>query len=164
MGARRPRRRHTARAAFADPFFTAAPPKSTGRDLFNVGWLDAALQGTALPPRDVQATLTALTAHTIADAVLAHAPRATDIVVAGGGAHNATLVAMLAAKLAPRTLRTSTALGVDVEHVEALAFAWLAREALAREPGNLPAATGARGPRVLGAIHWGTAAPQGRTH
>ncbi|MEO6929867.1 MAG: anhydro-N-acetylmuramic acid kinase [Casimicrobiaceae bacterium] len=139
----------------ADPYFALAPPKSTGRDLFNAGWLDAALQGSSLSARDVQATLTALTAHTIAAAVRAHAPRATEVIVAGGGAHNATLVEMLAAELAPRTLRTSTALGVDVEHVEALAFAWLARRALARETGNLPAATGARGPRVLGAIHWG---------
>jgi len=139
----------------SDPFFAVAPPKSTGRDLFNAAWLDAALNGAALAPRDMQATLTALTARTIADAVRTHAPRATDVIVAGGGAHNATLVEMLAVELAPRRLRTSTALGVDVEHVEALAFAWLARRALAREAGNLAAATGARGPRVLGAIHWG---------
>ncbi|MEP7064125.1 MAG: anhydro-N-acetylmuramic acid kinase [Betaproteobacteria bacterium] len=138
-----------------DPFFAAAPPKSTGRDLFNAHWLDVALDGASPPPRDVQATLTALTARTIANAVRTHAARATEVIVAGGGAHNVTLMAMLARELAPRTLRTSTALGVDVEHVEALAFAWLARRALAREAGNLAAATGARGPRVLGAIHWG---------
>ena len=138
-----------------DPYFAMSPPKSTGRDLFNASWLDAALDGAALSPRDVQATLTALTARTIADAVRTHAARATDVIVAGGGAHNVTLIEMLAAELAPRRLRTSTALGVDVEHVEALAFAWLARRALAQQAGNLAAATGARGPRVLGAIHWG---------
>jgi anhydro-N-acetylmuramic acid kinase len=141
----------------ADPFFAAAPPKSTGRDLFNAGWLDAALEGATLPPRDMQATLTALTARSIADAVRTHAARATEVVVAGGGAHNVTLLEMLAAELAPRRLCNSTALGVDVEHVEALAFAWLARRALAREAGNLAAVTGARGPRVLGAIYWGRA-------
>ena len=139
----------------AEPFFAAAPPKSTGRDLFNAGWLDAALRGATLAPRDVQATLTALTARSIADAVKRHAARASEIIVSGGGAHNMTLIEMLAAELAPRRLRTSAALGIDVEHVEALAFAWLAQRALAREAGNLAAATGARGPRVLGAIHWG---------
>jgi anhydro-N-acetylmuramic acid kinase len=143
----------------AEPYFALAPPKSTGRDLFNAAWLDAALADTSAAPRDVQATLTALTARTLADAIRAHAPRAREVIVAGGGAHNATLVDMLAQEVAPRALMVSTALGVDVEHVEALAFAWLARRALAREPGNLPAATGARGPRVLGAVYWG--APRG---
>ncbi len=141
----------------AQPYFALAPPKSTGRDLFNAAWLDARLEGTVLPPRDVQATLTALTARTIADAIRGHAPRAAEVIVAGGGAHNATLIDLLAREVAPRRLRTSTALGIDVEHVEALAFAWLAQRALARASGNLPSVTGARGPRVLGAIHWGAA-------
>jgi anhydro-N-acetylmuramic acid kinase len=140
----------------AEPFFARSPPKSTGRDLFNAAWLDARLEGGAVAPRDVQATLTALTARSIADAIRRHAPRAIEVIVAGGGAHNATLVDMLAREMAPRVLRSSTALGVDVEHVEALAFAWLARRALEREPGNLASVTGARGPRVLGAIHWGS--------
>jgi anhydro-N-acetylmuramic acid kinase len=140
----------------AEPFFARSPPKSTGRDLFNAAWLDARLEGGAVAPRDVQATLTALTARSIADAIRRHAPRAIEVIVAGGGAHNATLVDMLERDVAPRLVRTSTALGVDVEHVEALAFAWLARRALEREPGNLASVTGARGPRVLGAIHWGS--------
>ena len=139
----------------ADPYFAAPPPKSTGRDLFNAAWLDDKVQGPTLSTRDVQATLTALSAHAIADAIRTHAPRATEVIVAGGGAHNGTLMEMLARGVAPRTLRTSTALGVDVEHVEALAFAWLARAALREEAGNLPAVTGARGPRVLGAIYKG---------
>ncbi len=139
----------------ADPYFAMAPPKSTGRDHFNARWLEAMLEGSTAAPRDVQATLTALTARSIADAVRARMPPGAEVIVAGGGAHNATLCEMLAREVAPRTLRTSTALGVDVEHVEALAFAWLARAALARDAGNLPAVTGARGPRVLGAIHWG---------
>lgn len=137
----------------AEPYFSAAPPKSTGRDLFNAEWLDARLAGFALSPRDVQATLVALTARTIADAVRKHAPGAADVLVGGGGAHNGALLASLTAELAPRTVATTAALGVAVEHVESLAFAWLARATLAGESGNVPAVTGARGPRVLGAIY-----------
>ena len=100
-----------------------------------------------------QATLAALTARTIADAVRAHAAGATEILVCGGGANNATLLRMLAAELDPRTVTTTADHGVAVEHVEALAFAWLAREAIAGRPANLPAVTGARGTRILGAIY-----------
>jgi anhydro-N-acetylmuramic acid kinase len=75
------------------------------------------------------------------------------VLVCGGGANNAGLMDALASELAPRSLATTAAHGVAVEHVEALAFAWLAREFLAGRPGNLPAVTGARGPRVLGALH-----------
>ena len=101
----------------------------------------------------MQATLLALTVHGIAGAIHAHAPGATEVLVCGGGANNAALMAALAGALAPRVVATTAAEGVAVEHVEALAFAWLAREALAGRPGNLPAVTGAAGPRVLGAIY-----------
>jgi anhydro-N-acetylmuramic acid kinase len=101
----------------------------------------------------VQATLVALTARTIADAVRACAHDGVEVLVCGGGARNRTLMRELARELAPRTLRPTSDLGVAVEHVEALAFAWLAREALAGRPGNLAAVTGAAGPRILGAIH-----------
>ena len=83
----------------------------------------------------------------------AHATGATEILVCGGGARNGTLLRMLASELAPRNLTTTADHGVAVEHVEALAFAWLAREAIAGRPANLPAVTGARGMRVLGAIY-----------
>jgi anhydro-N-acetylmuramic acid kinase len=136
-----------------EPYFTAAPPKSTGRDLFNANWLDARLGGAAVAPRDVQATLVALTARTIGDAIRRHAPGAVEVLVGGGGGNNGTLLAALAADLAPRKVETTLAHGVAVEHVESLAFAWLARAALAGEAGNVPAVTGARGPRVLGAIY-----------
>ena len=136
-----------------EPYFTAAPPKSTGRDRFNAQWLDARLAGAALAPRDVQATLVALTARTLADAIRRHAPGASEVLVCGGGAYNGTLLAALVAELAPRTVATTATLGVAVEHVESLAFAWLARAALASVPGNVPGVTGARGPRVLGAIY-----------
>ena len=138
-----------------EPFFACRPPKSTGRDLFRAEWLDVGLarHAGALAPADVQATLTALTARTIADAVRADCGDADEVLVCGGGARNASLMAALAGELAPRAVASTAPHGVDPMHVEALAFAWLAREALAGRPGNLPAVTGARGPRVLGAIH-----------
>jgi anhydro-N-acetylmuramic acid kinase len=136
----------------ADPYFTLFPPKSTGRDRFNLRWLQRKLS-TTFAPADVQRTLTALTAQTIADAIVAHCANATEVVVCGGGAHNLTLMRDLAAGLLPCTLTTTAALGVPVSEVEALAFAWLARETMAGRPGNLPAVTGARGSRVLGAIY-----------
>jgi anhydro-N-acetylmuramic acid kinase len=137
----------------AEPFFALPPPKSTGRDLFNAEWLAAKLAPRNPLPADVQATLVALTARTIAGAVATHCGAATEVLVCGGGANNDALMHALAALLAPRVLTTTASLGVAVEHVEALAFAWLAREAIAGRPGNLPAVTGARGLRVLGAIY-----------
>ena len=137
----------------AEPFFGRIPPKSTGRDLFNGEWLDARLAGRAIAPADVQATLVALTARTVADAVQTHCGAAAEVLICGGGARNAALMDALTAALAPRAVATTAAQGVAVEHVEALAFAWLAREALAGRPGSLPAVTGARGARVLGAIY-----------
>jgi anhydro-N-acetylmuramic acid kinase len=143
----------------AEPYFSTAPPKSTGRDLFNPDWLDRRLAEHALhgadelAAADVQATLTTLTTRTIADAVITRCAGATEILVCGGGANNAMLMTALAAALAPRTISTTAQHGVAVEHVEALAFAWLAREAIAGRPGNLPGVTGARGSRVLGAIY-----------
>ena len=101
----------------------------------------------------MQATLVALTVRTVRDAIATHCAAATDVLICGGGAKNPTLMEALAAALAPRTVATTAAHGVAVDHVEALAFAWLAREALAGRSGNLPGVTGARGRRVLGAIY-----------
>jgi anhydro-N-acetylmuramic acid kinase len=137
----------------AEPYFALPPPKSTGRDLFNAGWLDALLAGRATAPADVQATLVALTAATIADAITAHCTDATEVLVCGGGARNAAIMDELARRLRPRTVESTAVHGVPVDQVEALAFAWLARETLSGRAGNLPAVTGARGPRVLGAIY-----------
>ncbi|MCI1014453.1 anhydro-N-acetylmuramic acid kinase [Herbaspirillum sp. C7C2] len=139
-----------------EAFFRAAPPKSSGRDLFHLDWLQAALQrsGQTLPAHDVQATLTMLTASTIADAIVAHAPDAGQVYVCGGGAENALLMRLLRQQLQGRAEVQSTAvLGVAPQRVEALAFAWLARRFDLRLPGNLPAVTGARGLRVLGALY-----------
>jgi len=143
-------------AMLAEPFFAARPPKSTHRDTFNLAWLEKRLAAAGWKGEadDVQATLVALTARTVADAIRAQAPDSTEVLACGGGANNAALMAALAAELVPRRVTTTfAAAGVPVEHVEALAFAWLAREALAGRPGNLPAVTGAKGPRVLGGIY-----------
>jgi anhydro-N-acetylmuramic acid kinase len=140
-------------ALLDEPFFARRPPKSTGRDLFDLRWLDAKLAGRHRSPGDVQATLVALTARTIADAIRCECAASSEVVVCGGGAKNPALMQALAAELAPRRVDTTAAHGVAVEHVEALAFAWLAREALAGRPGNRPEVTGARGLRVLGAIY-----------
>ena len=139
----------------ADPFFSASPPKSTHRDKFNLQWLEERLRaaGTNAEAEDVQATLVALTARTIADAIRGYAPGASEVLVCGGGARNTALMLALVAELEPRDIGTTADEGVAVEQVEALAFAWLAREALAGRPGNLPAVTGAKGPRILGAIY-----------
>jgi len=136
----------------ADPYFRRRPPKSTGRDTFNLDWLRRRLRKNERAI-DVQATLLELTARTISEALHSHCRDARDVLVCGGGARNRALLARLSALLPDRRVVTTDALGVAAEHVEALAFAWLARQTVRRRPGNLPAVTGARGSRVLGAIH-----------
>lgn len=137
-------------ALLAEPYFARQPPKSTGRDLFDLAWLRRALP-PSLAPQDVQATLVELTARTIADA--ARAFGADEVLLCGGGANNATLVGRLSAMLAPADVASTARLGVDPQAVEAIAFAWLAARRVAGLPGNLPAVTGARGPRQLGALY-----------
>jgi anhydro-N-acetylmuramic acid kinase len=146
--------------AFLDePFFEAQPPKSTGRDLFNPEWLDARLQGFAdVSPADVQATLVALTAVTVAREIERHAPDCKAVYVCGGGARNPEIMKGLQGALAESgcsgvPVMTTEALGVPPHQVEPLAFAWLAMRCVAREPGNLPSVTGAADERVLGAIY-----------
>jgi anhydro-N-acetylmuramic acid kinase len=139
----------------AEPFFDAAPPKSTGRDLFNRAWLDQHLAQTAEPwtAQDVQATLTALTAQVCAGSVLRYAPNCGTLVVCGGGAFNGQLMLYLANFLRPRRVLSSAALGLPPLQVEATAFAWLARQTVLRKPIPLESVTGARGARILGAIY-----------
>ncbi len=138
----------------SEPYFALPAPKSTGRDLFHAQWLDRQLDaGPLLRPEDVQATLSALTAWVCARDVAVHAPAATELLVCGGGALNGDLMRRLAAALPGRTVRSTDARGLPVQQVEACAFAWLARAFVERRPGNLPAVTGAAGPRVLGALY-----------
>ncbi|MGY1459358.1 anhydro-N-acetylmuramic acid kinase [Luteimonas sp. A534] len=135
-----------------EPWFALPPPKSTGRDQFHLGWVESRLAGTE-SPADVQATLLALTAHTVADALRATQPGTARVIACGGGVHNAALMAALAGELPGMVVESSAAHGLDPDAIEAMAFAWLARETLAGRPGNLATVTGAAGPRVLGAIH-----------
>lgn len=146
-------------ALLDEPFFNAPPPKSTGRDLFNGSWLQARLTAFAhVEPRDIQATLTALTSLTIARDIARHAPDCRAVYACGGGTRNATLLAALqnaldATGVVSARVNTTDTLGVPPHQVEPLAFAWLAMRHVARLPGNLPTVTGAVGPRVLGALY-----------
>lgn len=140
-------------ALLADPYFALPPPKSTGREHFHLAWLDRQADIAKLPPADVQATLLELSARSVADAIGRHAPDAVDVLACGGGVHNGALMERLVALLTPRAVRSTAEEGVDPDYLEATAFAWLARQRLLGLPGNLPAVTGARGPRVLGAVY-----------
>jgi anhydro-N-acetylmuramic acid kinase len=139
----------------AEPYFDQAPPKSTGRDLFNADWLAQRLNGNEAPA-DVQATLCALTASAIAEAV-ASLRQATqgkpDAFVCGGGAHNLHLMAALRSAAPDVAWGFTDELGVPADWVEAVAFAWFARQTMQNLSGNIPAVTGARGARVLGAVY-----------
>ncbi|GMU44050.1 MAG: anhydro-N-acetylmuramic acid kinase [Xanthomonadales bacterium] len=145
----------------ADEYFARPPPKSTGREHFHLDWLDERLtRFPSLPIADVQATLLALSARSIALALRTHAPATTRTIACGGGVHNRALMHLLASELPLRlghdcVLETTTAHGLDPDFVEAAAFAWLARQTLLGLPGNCVEVTGAIGPRVLGAIHAG---------
>jgi anhydro-N-acetylmuramic acid kinase len=137
-----------------DPYFDLAPPKSTGREHFDLPWLDAALAGFGpVNPGVVMSTLLELTATTVADALRRHAPGTRVLHLCGGGARNAVLAARIAALLPGVAVADTAVLGVPPEQVEALAFAWLAHEHLAGRPGSRAEVTGARGARVLGACY-----------
>ncbi len=139
----------------ADAYFAAPPPKSTGREHFNLAWLEAALATLpGLPlPQDVQATLLRLTARSIARALDCFLPKIDEIYVCGGGSHNAALLKALGDEAAGIPVHTTEALGVHPDWVEACAFAWLAHRTLAGKSGNLPSVTGAHRPVILGGIY-----------
>lgn len=138
-----------------EPYLALRAPKSTGRDLFHLEWLDKRLAAYApAAPQDVQRTLTEYTAVTLADAIKAYGGGADAVYVCGGGAYNSMLMAALGKALGNQTMLASTqALGVAPNRVEALAFAWLGHRFSERLAGNLPAVTGAQGERVLGALY-----------
>ena len=140
-------------ALLEEPWRALPPPQSTGRDLFHVDWLQQRLQGRALAVADVQATLCRFTARTVIEALRASLPGCRRLLLCGGGVHNPALLAALAAEWPGLPMESTAAHGLDPDFVEALAFAWLARETLAARPGNLAAVTGAAGPRVLGVVH-----------
>jgi len=135
-----------------EPFFALPPPKSTGRDLFNIAWLRSKLCGTERV-EDVQATLLELTCLSIKQGINQYCMGATEIYLCGGGAHNKALRNRLIALLPACKIQTTDALGVAGDFLEAVTFAWLAQQALHGIPINLTKVTGARHPCILGAIY-----------
>jgi anhydro-N-acetylmuramic acid kinase len=141
-----------------DPFFALPPPKSTGRDLFHSSWLAHKLiMFPDAKPADVQATLAAFSATTLADSIASYAPGTEAVYVCGGGAYNSHLMLKLQQALVDRkqiaVVKSTDQLGILPNRVESLAFAWLAHRFCDRQPGNLPMVTGAMGPRILGALY-----------
>lgn len=144
-------------ALLGDQYFGMAPPKSTGRERFGLAYADRVIESVRAAggsDNDAVATATALTAESIARAITSWTPATpdADLVISGGGARNPTLVEWLAARVMPRRVVPFDSLFFDGEAKEAVAFAYLGLLTLAGKPGNLPGATGARGPRVLGRI------------
>lgn len=142
-------------ALLADPYFARPPPKSTGREYFHAEWL-ARMRNprrfAKIPRRDILATLTALTAESVTAAVRKLRPRPRELFVCGGGARNRTLLGMLAARF-DGEVQTTRALGVDPQHVEAAAFAWMAWRTLHARASTLPQVTGAKNACIAGVIH-----------
>ncbi|MDI3356534.1 anhydro-N-acetylmuramic acid kinase [Pseudomonas sp. UYIF39] len=138
----------------SDPFFVTKGPKSTGREVFNLPWLTQHLSKLpTIAAEDVQATLLELTALTIVESLQSAQSDTQELLICGGGAHNATLMNRLASLLPNAKVSSTAAYGVDPDWVEAMAFAWLAHCCLEGIAANRPSVTGARGLRVLGAIY-----------
>jgi anhydro-N-acetylmuramic acid kinase len=133
-----------------DPYFRKPPPKSTGVEYFNLNWLKNRAMVNAIDPRDVQATLAQLTASTVASSVSAYNP--VDVLVCGGGAHNENLLSRLKNLLPDCTVESTASHGIDPDCVEAVLFAWLARERIAGRFQDTGSITGAREPVLLGEI------------
>ena len=142
-----------------DHYFDRPPPKSTGREHFHLAWLEKYLarHKSVIRPEDVQASLCELSAVTIAHAIKQYAPNSTRVLVCGGGVHNRTLMQRLQHHLSSCSIESTMLHGIDPRWVEALAFAWLAKQTIEGRPGNLPAVTGAHGAVVLGGIYQGSA-------
>jgi anhydro-N-acetylmuramic acid kinase len=137
----------------SDPFLQQPPPKSTGKEHYHLDWLQQQLASVSdLPPEQVQATLNQFTCESVATAVKQYLPSIKRLIVCGGGVHNSHLFNGLQQLLPDIHIESSEQHGVHPDWVEAMAFAWLARQTLQGLPGNLPAVTGADRPLVLGSI------------
>jgi anhydro-N-acetylmuramic acid kinase len=146
------------KSMLSDPFFAKIPPKSTGRDDFHLQWLQEKIGDENHHAEDIQASLLHLTAHSALEALARHAPQTQELLVCGGGARNGALLNLLKVKAPqffkhPLEISTSDSIGIDPQLVEGLAFAWLAWAHKKKRPANLPAVTGAKGPRILGACY-----------
>jgi len=140
-------------ALLSDPYFERPPPKSTGPEYFSMDWLMNYLQPFDITAADTQATLAALTAHSISGAILHAGTGFSRLIVCGGGVHNLALMHLLQGMLPGMAVSTSSAFGIGPDEIEAAAFAWLARQTLSGLPGNLPSVTGAKRPVILGGIY-----------
>lgn len=138
-----------------DPYFAAPPPKSTGRDYFNLRWLNKILakQQTSISPEDTQATLLKLTVTTIGLAIKKYADKTNELIVCGGGVHNPLLIKSLQCELAGIEINSTNKYGLDPDCIEAVAFAWLAKCRMDETASSLPSVTGATSAQILGAIY-----------
>ncbi len=135
-----------------DHFFQQSPPKSTGREYFNLHWLEQ-FSPENFPPIDIQATLTELTAKSILDAIKPHFSSG-EILICGGGVHNQFLMQRLSALNSSYLIESTEKYGIHPDWVEAIAFAWLAKQTLAKQPGNLIEVTGAKQMSILGGVYF----------
>jgi anhydro-N-acetylmuramic acid kinase len=140
----------------SEPFFRQQIPKSTGRELFNLAWLETKIDNIKSPisDEDIQATLLALTTVSIAEAIKLYAAKTTEIYLCGGGAQNKALCSQLESLLTNTIISDTEVLGIHPDWVEACAFAWLAYKNIAREEIDLTSVTGAKSPVILGATYW----------
>ena len=135
-----------------DSYFAASPPKSTGREHFNLDWIQHYLDSYGIPicPEDVQATLLAVTTHSIADCVEAWCPQSKEVLLCGGGSENKYFIGQLGKALENKSIQSTNTYGIPTKLMEAMAFAWLAKQNLDSKQGNIPSVTGADKPVTLG--------------
>jgi len=141
-----------------DEYFDLPPPKSTGFEYFNLDWVRSRISSCKdgnISAADVQATLSALSAQSIAQSILKFAPDTNEVLVCGGGIHNSDLLHRLRNHLPNAQIDSTESYGLHPDWVEAAAFAWLAKRCIEGKPGNLPTVTGAARPSVLGAVYLG---------
>ena len=146
-------------ALLSDPYFKLTPPKSTGREHFNAEWLNNILTTfhdlkIKDETRNILTTLCEFTAVTISDAIRYYAPNTSEVLICGGGVHNKTLMTRLGQLLVGLLVKPTTTYGLHADWMEAIAFAWLARQTLNKRPGNLPSVTGAKNSAILGGIYY----------
>ena len=138
----------------SDEFLSLEPPKSTGREHYHLEWLQQQLSAFGdIESGVVQASLCELTARSIHQAIKRFLPPIDHLIVCGGGAHNAHLMQLLRDKHLPIKVSSSNELGLHPDWVEAVAFAWMAKQTLEGKTSNLPEVTGAKEAVILGAIY-----------
>ena len=139
----------------SDPYFKLSLPKSTGKEYFSPAWLNEKTSHTPdCSAEDIQASLCQLTADTITEAIHQYAPLTDHTLICGGGIHNEYLVELIQNNLT-HAVSSTAEYGINPDHVEAMAFAWLARQTINNLPGNITEVTGAKKPVILGGVYPG---------